>query len=155
MAYHDVMKKSQLLLFGSLLSLTLMAPLAGLPASAASRYEVAGLENQAAVDQFFGQFQQAVAKGDRATVAAMIHYPISVKLGGKAVQLKTKAELISRFDSVFPAAFKRKLAGIKVKDLWANYQGVATPGGELWLGGVIHDQKHPEKYELRVIAINN
>jgi hypothetical protein len=118
------------------------------------KYAAAGLEDDREVEQFFISFKNAVAKRDREQVAAMIAYPIRVRLpSGRRTIIKTRASLIRRYDAIFDAAFRKVIADTNVEDLWARWSGVAMPAGEIWFNG-LSKGRHSEHYELKITAIN-
>lgn len=119
------------------------------------KYAVAGLNNDREVEQFFMSFKEAVAKGDKQAVAAMVRYPIKVALArGRQVTLRSKVMFLRNYDAIFNEPFKQAIAQTKVEDLWAKWSGVATPRGEVWMSGIIKNPKKPEIYELKIITLN-
>jgi hypothetical protein len=119
------------------------------------KFSAAGLKNRE-VEQFFLSFKEAVAKGDKGAVASMVSYPVKVPLAsGQRVSIKNRAQFAKRYNAIFDNAFKRVISQTRVDDLWAKSSGVATPRGEIWLSGIIKNQKNPDIYEIKIIAINN
>lgn len=51
------------------------------------------------IDTFWGRFKTAVTKVDKAGVAALTQFPVSMPYGVRSI--KTKAELLSRYKQVF------------------------------------------------------
>src|SRR5271157_3579990 len=50
---------------------------------------------------FFAKFQTAVNGDQRQDVAAIVSYPLRSYRNGKATVIKTKADLLARYDSIF------------------------------------------------------
>jgi len=118
------------------------------------RFAVAGLNEQETV-AFFASFKEAVAKGEKRAVAGMLSYPIRVTLkSGRRVRLANSPAFIRAYDQIFYDEFKQLIANTEAKDLWAKSAGVATPRGEVWIAGIVKDSKNPDKYEIKIIAIN-
>lgn len=118
------------------------------------RFAVAGLEDRE-TEEFFASFKEAVAKGEKRTVAGMLSYPIRVTAkSGRRLRLSNAAAFIRTYDQIFYAEFKQLIAETEAKDLWAKSAGVATPRGEIWISGIVKDSKNLDKYEIKIIAIN-
>jgi len=129
-----------------------------LPVSALSqdenRFAVAGV-NEREVEDFFTAFKEAVAKGRKQRVAGMVSFPVNPTLAsGRSVKVRNRARFIALYDQIFDSKFKQLIAGTEFKDLWARFSGVATPRGEIWINGVMPDPKLPDKYEIKITAIN-
>ena len=128
--------------------------LSALPARASltqqsNKYEVAGIDDAAVAEKFFRNLQEAVAKDDRAKVASMISYPITVMIGGRKVKLRRRADLLRRYNFVVNRKVRRAVAKQKAEDLFVNWQGVMIGDGEIWF-----NQLYGTKL-IKVIAINN
>ena len=118
-----------------------------------NRFAVAGV-NEREVERFFTAFKEAVAKGQKQRVAAMVSFPISVPLAsGRTVKMRNSARFVKLYDQIFDARFKQLIASTEFKDLWAKFSGVATPRGEIWINGVMLNSKLDE-YEIKITSIN-
>ena len=118
------------------------------------RFAVAGL-NDRETEAFFASFKEAIAKGEKRKAAAMISYPIRVTVkSGRRIRLSNAAAFIRVYDQIFYDEFKQLIAKTEAKDLWAKSAGVATPRGEIWFSGIVRNAKEPDKYEIKIIAIN-
>jgi len=118
-----------------------------------NRFAVAGV-NEREVEAFFTAFQEAVAKGQKQRVTAMISYPISPTLAsGRTVKVSNSARFVKLYDQIFDDRFKKLIAETEFKDLWAKFSGVATPRGEIWINGVVFNSKSDE-YEIKITSIN-
>lgn len=119
-----------------------------------NRFAVAGL-NEQETEAFFASFKEAVAKGEKRTVAAMVSYPIRVTVkSGRRMRLSNPAAFIKAYDQIFHDEFKQLIAKTEATDLWAKSAGVATPRGEVWFSGIVIDSKNPDQYVIKIIAIN-
>src|ERR1051326_5593847 len=131
----------------------LLIPIA-ISAQDENRFAVAGLKERE-VEVFFTAFKEAVAKGEKQRVAAMVSYPISVPLSsGRTVKVSNSARFVKLYDRIFDDKFKQLIARTEFKDLWAKYLGVATPRGEIWINGIVTNPKFPDKYVIKIFAIN-
>lgn len=113
----------------------------------------AGLE-AAEVKAFLEALREAVAEDDRARVAEMIAYPLTVTLDGETVTLSDAEALQARYEAVFAPTIREALHQQQLAELFANYQGVRLGQGELWIGGVYPDEGS-DAYEVKIIAINH
>src|SRR6185369_11208025 len=119
-----------------------------------NRFAVAGV-NEREVEVFFTAFKEALTKGQKQRVAAMVSYPISVPLASshRTVRVSNSARFVKLFDQIFDAKFKQLIASTELKDLWAKYSGVATPRGEIWINGVMLKSRSDD-YEIKITSIN-
>ena len=119
-----------------------------------NRFAVAGVKERE-VEIFFTAFKNAIAKDDKRKVAAMVSYPLDAYLAsGRRVKIVNSARFIKLYDRIFDDKFKRLIARTEFKDLWAKYSGVATPRGEIWINGIVTNPKFPDKYVIKIFAIN-
>ena len=114
-----------------------------------NRYEVAGITSAAAAEGFFYRLQRAVAQERRAEVAALVDYPVRVRLGRRMRRVRNRAELLRRYPLVFNRRVKRALAQQKTESLFVNWRGVMVGRGEIWFNEM------PYGGRFRIIAINN
>jgi hypothetical protein len=98
------------------------------------------------VRQLVTDLQQAVAKHDPAAVAALVHYPIRVKLHGKPTALNTPKAFTKHYDNIITPDIAAVIEKQKYEDLFVNYQGAMFGEGEVWITGFCTDNtcKHPD-----------
>jgi hypothetical protein len=87
------------------------------------------------VHQLVTDLQQAVAKHDAAAVAALVHYPIKVKLHGKPTYLKTPQDFIKNYDHIITPDIAAVIQNQKYENLFVTYQGAMFGDGEVWITG--------------------
>lgn len=115
---------------------------------------MAGLKDQE-VAKFYQEFREAVAAGDKQKVASLVSFPIKVTLAsGKRRTMPTKVDFIKSYDLIFDNTFRQLIAKTEFDDLWAKFSGVATPRGEIWIGGLVTSKAKPDDYVIKIIAIN-
>jgi hypothetical protein len=114
-----------------------------------NKYEVAGIDDAAEAEKFFRDLQEAVAKDDHGRVAAMIHYPITVRISGRKVKVQKSGDLLKQYTLVLNRRVKQAVAQQKVDDLFVNWQGVMIGNGAIWFNQLNNSK------ELRITAINN
>ena len=103
--------------------------------------------------RFFEQFRAAVVAGDKAAVAATMHYPITVHLEGKQWSLYSPAEFTDVYSHIFSPALVELVRRQQYADLFANDQGVMIGQGAIWVSGICEDAEC-EKMPLKVVALN-
>lgn len=81
---------------------------------------------------FLASLQAAVKSGDQAAVADMASYPLTVIHGSMRTRIKSKALLISQYDSVFDGRIRRAIEQQTAKCLFGNDQGAMVGNGEVW-----------------------
>ncbi len=91
------------------------------------------------VHQLVTDLQQAVAKHDAAAVAALVHYPIRVKLHGKPTYLDTPKSFVKNYDHIITPDIAAVIQNQKYEDLFVNYQGAMFGNGEVWITGFCID----------------
>ncbi|MHC1481208.1 hypothetical protein ACYJW8_13230 [Frateuria aurantia] len=102
---------------------------------------------------FFENFQKAVLAGDKSTVAAVIHYPITVHLDGKQWTLYNAKEFAGVYAHIFTPDLVEVVRRQRYDDLFVNDQGVMIGQGAIWFSGICEDAEC-EQMPLRVIALN-
>src|SRR5260370_42389019 len=89
------------------------------------------LGDHAKVQRLVTDLQQAVAKHDPDAVAALVHYPIKIKLRGNPTYLKTPQAFITNYDRIITPAIAAVIEKQKYEDLLVNYQGAIFGNGEV------------------------
>lgn len=87
-------------------------------------------------EQAVEALQSAVAQRDAQRVAALVNYPISVKIAGKPVTLHHAADLVRQYDQVFTPDIAAAVTNQKYDELFVNAQGVMFGEGQVWIGGI-------------------
>jgi uncharacterized membrane protein YeiB len=96
---------------------------------------------------FLAELQTAVTNGDKTKVATMISYPMLVIHGSSRTKIKTKAELLSKYETIFDDRIRRAIAQQSARCLFGNYQGVMIGNGEVWFT----EQPHGA---MKIITVN-
>jgi len=91
--------------------------------------------------------QIAVANGDTTKVASMISYPLLVIHGASRTKIKSKAELLTKYDAIFDERIRQVIARQSPRCLFGNYQGVMIGKGEVWFS----EQQHGS---MKIITID-
>lgn len=104
---------------------------------------------------FFDTLQNAVAKKDKAKIASLIDYPITVYVDKRKTDIKKPSEFIRVYDKVFDKKLSVLILNKKYSDLFVKDTGVMVGDtGELWYSGIC-TEKDCSKFIIRIIAINN
>jgi hypothetical protein len=111
-----------------------------------NKYAVAGIDDAESVDKFFLELKTAVEKNERDKVVLLVDYPINVLIKGRRTRLRTKAELLKNYNTVFNEKVRQALAKSSAPS-FVNYQGVMIGDGEIWFNLI--------KDKLKITAINN
>ncbi len=107
------------------------------PALADNPYAVAGISDPAHVTQFLARLKHAIAGGDRATVVAMVNYPLPVfAQGGPSRTYRNAAALLADYARVFTPDVVKAIGDAKPDDLFARDQGVMIGQGEVWMNEI-------------------
>jgi hypothetical protein len=81
----------------------------GLSATLAAGARQAVIDD-AAVQRFLGELQRSVARDDRAAVARLMHYPLTVRAAGVRIPIPDRAALFKYYDAVFSPSLKNVIA---------------------------------------------
>ncbi len=92
------------------------------------------------VHQVFTELQQAVAKHDATTVAALVNYPLAVKFKGAPAIIRTPQSFIANYDRILTPEITSAIEKQRYDDLMVNYQGAMFGNGQVWLAGICRDK---------------
>jgi hypothetical protein len=81
---------------------------------------------------FLAELQAAVSQGNKAQVAEMISYPLLVIHSSSKARVRTEAQFLTQYDSIFDAHVRQAIAQQTAKCLFGNYQGTMIGDGEVW-----------------------
>jgi len=115
------------------------------------RYDVAGFDNNTAVDKLAANLKSAILAKKPNIVAQNISYPITIYLDGKEKHIiKNKKEFTALYARIFYPDFVKRIKKTKTEGMFARWNGVMLgEQGEIWIGSLV-GIKTP-----LVIAINN
>jgi hypothetical protein len=97
-------------------------------------------------------FQQAVADHDADGVAAVVAYPITVKVDGKKKTIKDADAFVENYDDIMTPGITGAIAEQDYGDLLVRDQGVMFGNGEAWLNGICRNDAC-DKFDVKVITI--
>ena len=156
-----MLKTTRGLLLAALLAVGAGGAYAQSPVAAdGSAAEVAAV-NQS-IDQLLGDhakyepviraFQKAVAAKDAAAVAALVEYPLKVKLGGKSASIANAREFVAHYGEIVTPAMASAIASQPYGKLFVNYQGVMFGSGEAWINGICKDAAC-KQFDVKVVTL--
>jgi hypothetical protein len=82
----------------------------------------------APVHHFLQELQRSVAIDDRAHVAQMVRFPISIRVGEKPLTLRNKQQLLKYYAVAFDPKVKAFIAKQKFSNLFCNWKGMVRSG---------------------------
>lgn len=102
-----------------------------------SLVNVAGFKSAANFKAYYANLQRAVAKGDKAAVAARVHYPLTVfnhddDATNKKMVIKTKAQFLNNYNKIFTEDVRENLAETSFSELFVNWKGASVDDGDIW-----------------------
>jgi hypothetical protein len=81
-------------------------------------------------------FRDAVIRGDTASVASKVCFPLRVNGSGHEVGVvQDSLQFRGEYGRVLPPRLQALIARLPPESLWTSLRGTATPGGELWFEG--------------------
>ncbi|MCZ3378630.1 hypothetical protein [Rhizobium sp. AG207R] len=96
--------------------------------------------------------QKAVAAHDAAGVAALVSYPIRVKVNGKQTNIKSAKAFVDHYDGIMTTGITKAVVDQKYENLTVNYQGIMFGDGQVWVNGICHDSAC-NNFDVKVITI--
>ena len=112
----------------------------------------AALGEHAQYESLITTFQSAVAGSDKAGVAALVAYPFTAHIDGKAVAIANADAFVAHYDAIVTPAIARAITTQRYSELFVNYQGVMFGNGEAWISGICKDTACKDA-QARVVAI--
>ncbi len=95
--------------------------------------------------------QKGVADHDAAAVAALVEYPIKVRVGSER-EIADEAAFVVAYDSIMTEPIAKVVTEQKYEDLFVNYQGIMFGSGEVWINGICKDDACTA-FDAKVITI--
>jgi hypothetical protein len=105
---------------------------------------------------FLAKFQDALKQNDRSAVASLVHYPLLVTEGGRK-QIHSRAQLLSKFSSIFNPTVRAAILKATADDVWGNSHGFMIGRGVIWFDGIVPRNQQPIEhgnYPFRLITVN-
>ena len=110
---------------------TLAAVLGGAPAPAQEK-PTCSLPDCDQARAFFSKFQKAIDANEKQEVVGMVRYPLRSYRDGKPTVLKTTAQLLASYDTVFTPGVRCAIKLATVDDIWGNWRGFTISAGAIW-----------------------
>jgi hypothetical protein len=104
-------------------------------------------------EAFLARLKDAVAAGDRRSVAAMVAYPLETRVAGESVTLAVPDDVLRRYDQLFAPPVVAAIGRQTYATLFANAEGVMIGDGEIWFSGICGDDACAD-VTVRITAIN-
>lgn len=98
-------------------------------------------------------FQAAVKSHDAVGVAALINYPIKVRIQGRKRTIKTEKVFVAKYDSIITPAIAAAVQDQPYGDVMVNAKGVMLGRGEVWINGTCSSLHCWPAAKARVITI--
>jgi hypothetical protein len=104
-----------------------------LPDPHGHRYQVAGANDDETINRAAERFQKAVLDGDKAIVASMIRYPVTVSINRKKTKIRNREQMIADYDAIFTPGYRKAIENAIPRDMFARYDGIMLGDhGEVW-----------------------
>lgn len=96
--------------------------------------------------------QKAVDAHDAASVAELVSYPISVKVNGKKIRIKSTKAFVEHYDGIMTPEITKAVTDQKYQDLFVNYEGIMFGDGQVWISGICYEQRC-KNFDAKVVTI--
>lgn len=112
------------------------------------------LGNHAQYETAIKALQQGVKDKDAKAVAALVSYPISVKISGKDTEIKSEKDFVTHYDAIFTPKIAKAVEDQKYEDLFVNYQGIMFGDGQVWINGICKDSAC-KAFDAKIVTIQD
>jgi hypothetical protein len=102
---------------------------------------------------FLRDLQRAVAANARQQVAAMISYPLRIRIRDQVVQLGDAQQFLAHYEELLTPKTLEAISRQSYQGLFANSRGVMVGTGEVWFSGICQDAGCRVR-AIRIIAFN-
>lgn len=94
----------------------------------------------------------------------MVSYPLRSNRNGKSTVIKTKADLLANYDTVFDGGTRCAIKAASIADVWGNWRGFTVGAGVLWWDRIIPSSaprngaiqpSELAKYAFGIITVNH
>lgn len=117
------------------------------------RFAAAGVENDQEVIVYFNKIKKQIISNDKFNLGLEINFPIYVYINNVKEKIIDRRNFINNYDDIFNNDLKASISNQTHEELFANWQGVSTGGGEIWFSLV--KGKDSDEWIFKIIAINN
>jgi hypothetical protein len=105
----------------------------------------------------------ALKKGDRPTLASLIHYPLRASIDHQQTLVRDRRQFLAHLDEIFDKGIRCAVLSASDKNVWGNWQGFMVGHGAIWFDAIIPGGEHPDpkapdywtKYPFKIKTINN
>lgn len=87
----------------------------------------------------FDTLQDAAANGDAQVIAALVAYPITVRIDGAEWTIADEEGFVADADAILVPAITDAIAGASWGTLFVNAEGLMIGDGEVWITGICSD----------------
>lgn len=101
----------------------------------------------------FDALKAAVADDDAEAVAALVAYPLVVKVGEREL-IETPEAFLAGYDAIMTDEIITAVDAQTYETLFANDQGIMFGNGQMWMSGVCDDDSC-ESWEVKIITIQS
>lgn len=99
-------------------------------------------------------YQKGVRDGDRVAVAALVNYPITVRIDGSKTAIKGPAAFVLDYDRILTPDIASTIESQRYSDLMVNSRGVMFGSGESWINGICTEGSADcSEFEVKVVTI--
>jgi len=118
--------------------------------SPSSKYQVAGIGDDAKVGVFLSRLKRAVAQNDKKRVADLVHYPVFIgRPGGAIVRVvKSKNRFIRDYGRIICPRIRAVILAQKQEDLFVNDEGFRMGQDDIWFGAI------DDNDTIRILQVN-
>lgn len=104
---------------------------------------------------FLAALKYNVAHGDKARVAAMVAYPLTVRINGVKQRVKSPQRFLANYRSIMTPAIENAIRDQQYENLFARDSGIMIgKQGEVWFSGIC-EKADCKAVRIKIIAINN
>lgn len=102
---------------------------------------------------FFQDIQKAVAGDQAEHLAAMVLYPLTVKIDARNVVLKTPRDFVDMYKQIITPKVKQAVHDQQADTLFKSWRGLMIGRGQIWFD-LVRLEDDPSVFAYKIIAIN-
>jgi hypothetical protein len=91
--------------------------------------DLGGFDSPAKLISLITNLKQAAKNGDKTAVAALVDYPIVVRMGKAEREIANQTDFIKNYDAIMTKPVRDAVLNFKMKDYFINRRGLAMSDG--------------------------
>lgn len=100
----------------------------------------------------FAELQDGIRRNDRQKVAALVRYPITIRVEGRRKMIGDARDFVAQYDRIVTPDIAAAVSAQNWDDVLVTTKGIMIGDGEVWLNGICRDTLC-RMFDARVVTI--